>query len=63
MAADWLSRLGRKGFVALLSGVVDKVLQNRIEPRLVGVENRLAAIESRLDVADRLANLEQKRLS
>ena len=62
MAVDWLTRLGKKGFEALVSEivgkVVDKALQNRVEPRLVGIENRLAAIETRLDVADRLAKLE-----
>ena len=62
MAADWLTRLGKKGFEVLVSEivekVVDKVLQNRVEPRLVSIENRLAAIETRLDVADRLAKLE-----
>jgi hypothetical protein len=62
LAADWLTRLGKKGFEVLVSEivekVVDKVLQNRVEPRLVSIENRLAAIETRLDVADRLAKLE-----
>jgi len=62
LAVDWLTRLGKKGFEALVSEivgkVVDKALQNRVEPRLVGIENRLAAIETRLDVADRLAKLE-----
>lgn len=62
MAPDWLTRLGKKGFEVLVSEivekVVDKVLQNRVEPRLVSIENRLAAIEARLDVADRLAKLE-----
>ena len=57
-----MTRLGKKGFEALISEivekVVDKALQNRVEPRLVGIENRLAAIETRLDVADRLAKLE-----
>lgn len=62
MAVDWLSKLGRKGFEALVNDVVekavDKALRDRVEPRLVGIENRLAAIETRLDVADRLARLE-----
>ena len=65
MAVDWLTRLGKKGFEALISEivekVVDKALQNRVEPRLVGIENRLAAIETRLDVADRLAMLKPSR--
>jgi len=65
LAVDWLTRLGKKGFEALISEivekVVDKALQNRVEPRLVGIENRLAAIETRLDVADRLAMLKPSR--
>jgi hypothetical protein len=39
-------------------GSVEKALRDRVEPRLVGIENRLAAIGTRLDVADRLAKLE-----
>jgi len=62
LAAEWLARLGRKGFETLLSDIVgraiDKALRDRVEPRLAGIENRLAAIETRLDVADRLAKLE-----
>jgi hypothetical protein len=42
----------------IVEEVVDKILQNRVEPRLVSIENRLTAIETRLDVADRLAKLE-----
>jgi hypothetical protein len=42
----------------IVEEVVDKILQNRVEPRLVSIENRLVAIETRLDVADRLAKLE-----
>lgn len=69
MAVDWLSRIGRKGFEALIAEIMDqrieKALKDRVDPRftsienrLVGIENRLAAIETRLDVADRLAKLE-----
>jgi hypothetical protein len=62
MAADWLTKLGRKGFELLVADLVErsveKALRDRVEPRLVGIENRLAAIETRLDVADRLAKLE-----
>jgi len=62
MAADWLAKLGRKGFELLVADLVEKsvekALRDRVEPRLVGIENRLAAIETRLDVADRLAKLE-----
>lgn len=62
MTADWLAKLGRKGFELLVANLVersvDKALRDRVEPRLLGIENRLAAIETRLDVADRLAKLE-----
>lgn len=62
MAVDWLAKLGRKGFEALVSDTVgksvDKALRDRVEPRLTGIESRLAAIETRLDVVDRLAKLE-----
>jgi hypothetical protein len=62
MAADWLTKLGRRGFELLVADLVersvDKALRDRVEPRLLGIENRLAAIETRLDVADRLAKLE-----
>jgi len=62
MATDWLAKLGRKGFELLIADLVeksvDKALRDRVEPRLLGIENRLAAIETRLDVADRLAKLE-----
>jgi hypothetical protein len=76
LAVDWLTKLGIKGFEALVSDIVgravDKALRDRVEPRLNGIENRLAAteseirgvrdrliaIETRFDVADRLAKLE-----
>ncbi len=62
MASDWLARLGKRGFEALIDNVVkgsvDGVVRDRVEPRLASVENRLAAIETRLDVSDRLAKLE-----
>jgi len=62
MATDWLTKLGRKGFELLIADLVeksvDKVLRDRVEPRLLGIENRLSAIGTRLDVADRLAKLE-----
>jgi hypothetical protein len=62
MAADWLAKLGRKGFEVLVADLmeksIDKALRDRVEPRLLGIENRLAAIETRLDIADRLAKLE-----
>ena len=62
MAADWLTKLGRRGFELLVADLVersvDKPLRDRVEPRLLGIENRLAAIETRLHVADRLAKLE-----
>ena len=62
MATDWLGRLGRRGFEALVESVVkqsvDSVVRDRVEPRLVSIENRLAAVETRLDVADRIAKLE-----
>jgi hypothetical protein len=52
MAADWLGKLGRKGFELLVADLVersvDKALRDRVEPRLLGIENRLAAIETRL---------------
>jgi hypothetical protein len=52
MAADWLAKLGRKGFELLVADAVEKsvekALRDRVEPRLVGIENRLAAIETRL---------------
>lgn len=62
MATDWLGRLGRRGFEALIDSVVkqsvDGAVRDRVEPRLVSIENRLAAIETRLDVSDRIAKLE-----
>ena len=65
MAVDWLTRLDKKGFEELVreivEKVVDKALQNRVKPHPVGIENRLAAIETRLDVADRLAMLKSSR--
>ncbi len=65
MAVDWLTRLGKKGFEEfvkeIVEKVVDKALQNRVEPRLLGIENQLAAIKTRLDVADRLAMLKSSR--
>lgn len=57
---DWLARLGRKEFEALLTDTVDKAvdkaLSDRVEPRLLGIENRFAAIETRLNLVDPLAN-------
>jgi len=57
-----LTKLVKEDFEVVVSEiveeVVDKILQNRVEPRLVSIENRLTAIETRLDVADRLAKLE-----
>ena len=62
MASDWLARLGRRGFESLVDSVVkhsvDEVVRDRVEPRLVSIENRLAAVETRLDVSDRIAKLE-----
>ena len=69
MATDWLGRLGRRGFEALIDGVVRQsvveVVKEKVEPRFVSIENRLgsienrlAAVETRLDVSDRLAKLE-----
>jgi hypothetical protein len=62
MAADWLARLGRKGFETLVDDVVqqsvDQSISDRVEPRLASIENRLVAIETRLDVAERLSKLE-----
>lgn len=56
MTAEWLAKLGRKGFETLISNIVekavDKALRDRVEPRLIGVENRLAAIETRLNPAN-----------
>lgn len=62
MATDWLGRLGRRGFEALVDSVVKQsvegVVRDRVEPRLVSIENRLAAVGTRLDVSDRIAKLE-----
>ena len=62
MASDWLGKLGRRDFEALIDNVVkqsvDTVVRDRVEPRLVSIENRLAAVETRLDVSDRIARLE-----
>lgn len=62
MAADWLTRLGKKGFETLVEDVVqdsvDRSFRERLDPRLASIENRLVAIETRLDVADRLSKLE-----
>ena len=60
--ADWLRRLGRRGFEALIDRVVrksvDGAARDRVEHGLVSIENRLAAAETRLDVSDRIAKLE-----
>ncbi|NHV97110.1 MAG: hypothetical protein HA494_04905 [Thaumarchaeota archaeon] len=57
-----LTKLVKEDFGVAVSEIVEevvyKILQNRVEPRLVSIENRLVAIETRLDVADRLAKLE-----
>jgi hypothetical protein len=57
-----LTKLVKEDFGVAVSEIVEevvyKILQNRVEPRLVSIENRLTAIETRLDVADRLAKLE-----
>ncbi len=62
MAADRLTRLGKNGFGSLVDEVVqrsvDRSLRDRIEPTVASIENRLVAIETRLDVADRLFKLE-----
>ena len=62
MPADWLTRLGKKGFESLIDDAVqqsvDRGLRDRVEPRLASIENRLVAIVTRLDVADRLSKLE-----
>jgi hypothetical protein len=62
MASDWLGKLGKRGLEALIDSVVrgsvDEVVRDRVEPRLVSIENRLAAMETRLDVSDRIAKLE-----
>ncbi len=62
MATDWLGRLGRRRFEALIDNVVegslDRMVRDSIEPRFAVLENRLAAIETRLDVAARIAGLD-----
>jgi hypothetical protein len=69
LASDWLGRLGRSGFEALVNNVVkrsvDEVVREKVEPRFVSldnrlssIENRLAAVETRLDISDRIAKLE-----
>ena len=62
LAADWLARLGRRGFEALIDDSVkhsvDGTLRERVEPRLSLIENRPASIETRLDLSDRVAKLE-----
>ena len=37
---------------------VDRSLRDRVEPRLASIDNRLVAMETRLDVAERLSKLE-----
>ncbi len=62
MATDWLAKLGKRGFEGLMDNAVkqsvDRVVRDRVEPRLASIENRLASIETRLDISDRLAKLE-----
>ena len=62
MSVDWLTKLGKKGFESLLGSIVDeavnKAIDRRVDPRFHAIETRLAAIEQRLDVADRLAKVE-----
>ncbi len=61
MATDWLAKLGKRGFEALIDSVVKRsvdVVRDRGEPRLASIENRLAAVEIRLGVSDKLAKLE-----
>jgi hypothetical protein len=64
MATDWSAKLERKGFELLVADLVEKSVEralcDRVEPQLLRIENRLAAMETRLDVADRLAKLEAK---
>ncbi len=62
MASDWLAKLGKRGFEVLIDSVVkrsvDEVVRDRVEPRLASIGNRLAGVETRLDVSDRLVKLE-----
>lgn len=64
MAADWLGKLGRRGFEALVRDVIDesvlRTVEAKIEPRLRSIETRLTAIEQRLDSAERLAKVESE---
>ena len=50
MATDWLIKLGRKGFEALVSDimnrVMDRALGDRVEPRLAAIESRMSGLEN-----------------
>lgn len=56
------SQLGKKGFQNLVDKAVkqsiDIELAAKLDPRLIALENRIAAVETRLEVAERLAKLE-----
>jgi phage baseplate assembly protein W len=56
------SQFGKKGLQNLIDNAVrqavDKELEAKIAPRLVAVEARISAIESTLDLAQRLAKME-----
>jgi hypothetical protein len=65
MAADWLTRLGKRGFEALVDDVVrnsvEKSIQTRVEPRFSGLEDRMTGVENRLaGVENRLAGIESR---
>jgi hypothetical protein len=56
------TQLGKKGLQNLVDNAVgqsvDKELEAKIAPRLAAIEARLSAIESTLDLAQRMAKME-----
>jgi hypothetical protein len=65
LAADWLTRLGRRGFEVLVDEAVaksvDKAIQGKVDPRFSGLEDRLTGVENRLGgIENRLVGIETR---
>lgn len=65
MAADWLTRLGKRGLEALIDEAVgnsvERTIQRRVDPRFSGLEDRLTGVENRLaGIENRLVGIETR---